>query len=256
MLLRSPWLIVALSCLAIPLPVAATEAQAMPGYITAAVADTRRPPEQIDRDSFRKPAQLIAFAGLKPGDKIADFMPGNAYFTRIFSDVVGRYGRVYAFLPTEQIANCSPEEIAGTRALIDDPGYGNVKVLTNAVARFRLPEKLDMVWTAQNYHDLHDAFMGPADLRKFNRSVFHALKPGGVFIVVDHAAEAGSGLRDTDTLHRIDPRSVRSEVEAAGFVLEAQSDLLHNTEDDHRRAVFDPLIRGRTDQIVYRFRRP
>ena len=87
-------------------------------------------------------------------------------------------------------------------------------------------------------------------------AIFRALKPGGVFIVIDHVAEAGSGLRDTDTLHRIDPAAIRRAVTEAGFVLEAESDALRNPDDTHRPRVFDPAIRGKTDQIVYKFMKP
>jgi predicted methyltransferase len=183
-------------------------------------------------------------------------MPGNAYFTRIFSDVVGPTGHVYAFIPVEQIANCPSAEIAGTQAMAHDPGYANVSVLTDSLANFRTPVKLDLLWTAQNYHDLHDSFLGPANVAKLNKAFFDALKPGGVFLVIDHVAAPGSGLRDTETLHRIDPARLRREVEAAGFVLEAQSQVLRNANDDHTRTVFDPLIRGKTDQVVLRFRKP
>jgi predicted methyltransferase len=226
-----------------------------PGLLKA-VADPRRPAEHIALDGRRKPAQMIAFAGVKPGDLVADFMPGGAYFTRLLSDVVTDTGRVYAFTPTEQINNCSPAEIAGTKAVERDPSYRNVTVLSGSVEQFALPDRVDVLWTAQNYHDLHDQFMGPPNVAIVNKAFFAALKPGGVFLVIDHAAEAGSGLRDTDTLHRIDPAALRREVEAAGFVFEAASNALANPDDDHRRRVFDPAIRGRTDQIVFRFRKP
>jgi predicted methyltransferase len=144
----------------------------------------------------------------------------------------------------------------GTRAVQRDVRYANVTVLVDAADRFAAPGQLDMVWTAQNYHDLHDSFMQPIDIAAFNRKIFRALKPGGVFLVIDHVATGGSGLRDTGTLHRIDPEAIRTEVTAAGFVLEAQSDLLRNPEDDHVLPVFDPAIRHRTDQIVYKFRKP
>jgi len=98
--------------------------------------------------------------------------------------------------------------------------------------------------------------MGPADVAALNKRFFDALKPGGVFIVIDHAAAPGSGLRDTETLHRIDPIRMQTEIEAAGFVLEVQSDVLRNLADDHTLAVFDPSIRGRTDQVELRFRKP
>jgi predicted methyltransferase len=228
----------------------------VPAAISAAVAESHRPPEQTRLDARRKPAQLIAFAGIKAGDRVADFMPGNGYFTRIFSTVVGSTGKVYAFIPEEQIKNCAPAEIAGSREIEHDPAYLNVVPLSAPVNRFSVPQPLDVVWTAQNYHDLHDAFLGPADIATVNKAFFDSLKSGGVLIVIDHAAASGSGLRDTEALHRIDPGSVRREIEAAGFVFEAQMDDLGNRDDDHSRSVFDPSIRGDTDQFVYRFRKP
>jgi len=230
--------------------------RAAPAYVTAAVADPTRPAEQVELDRWRKPAEVIAFAGLKRGDRIADFMSGNAYFTRIFSRVVGPEGRVYAFLPAQQIANCAPEETAGTKALERDHRYRNVTVQIAAADRFSAPQLLDMVWTAQNYHDLHDKFMAPTDVGAVNAAIFRALKPGGVYLVIDHVAEAASGLRDTEALHRIDPDTIRSEVTAAGFVFEGQSDVLRNPDDSHVKLVFDPAIRHRTDQVVLKFRKP
>jgi predicted methyltransferase len=224
--------------------------------LAGALADPRRPADQVSLDAARKPAQLLAFAQLKRGDRIADFMPGNAYFTRIMSDVVGDSGHVYAFLPAEQLAHCSPQEVAGTRLLEHDPSYANVSVLSDAAADFRVPEQLDLIWTAQNYHDLHDAFMGPADVAALNKRFFDALKPGGIYLVIDHVAGTGSDLRDTESLHRIDPKRMRQEIEAAGFIFDAQSSVLRNRSDDHKSSVFDASVRGRTDQAVYRFRKP
>jgi predicted methyltransferase len=228
----------------------------IPESILIAVADSHRPPEQSRLDAQRKPEQLLAFAGIKAGDRIGDFMPGNAYFTRIFSNAVGPTGQVYAFIPSEEIKNCPPAEVAGSRVVERDPLYRNVVQLTGPVNQFSTPHLLDVLWTSQNYHDLHDTFMGPADIGLVNKAFFQSLKPGGVLIIIDHAAAAGSGLRDTDSLHRIDPKSVRKEIQAAGFVFEAQSDVLKNVYDDHARSVFDSSIRGKTDQFVYRFRKP
>jgi predicted methyltransferase len=224
--------------------------------IASALADPRRPPDQVALDAWRKPEEVIAFAGIKRGDKIADFMSGAGYFTRLFSRVVGPEGRVYAFLPSEQLANCAPEETAGTQSLANSAQYPNVRVIIDAADRFAVPESLDLVWTAQNYHDLHDPFMAPTHVSKVNAAIFHALKPGGVFLVIDHAAAAGSGLRDTDTLHRIDPESIRAEVSAAGFVFESQSNALKNPDDNHQLRVFDVGIRHHTDQVVLKFRKP
>ena len=123
-------------------------------------------------------------------------------------------------------------------------------------ARLTAPEPLDVVFTSQNYHDYPDKFMGRIDPMVFNRAVYRALKPGGTFVVIDHAAQAGSGMRDTDTLHRIDPETVKKQVQAAGFVYAGAYDGLRNRADTHRLTVFDPKIRGRTDQFAFKFRKP
>jgi predicted methyltransferase len=245
------------ACLCCAAAAAAPPAQtAQTSQLAAALADPARPPEEVQLDALRKPAEVIAFAGLKSGDRVADFMAGNGYFTRIFSRVVGPAGRVYAFTPAQQLANCSPGETAGTRELAHDARYGNVAVLIDAADRFAVPEPVDLVWTAQNYHDLHDSFMKPIDVAAVNAAIYRALKPGGVYLVIDHAADAGSGLRDTETLHRIDPATIRAEVTAAGFVFEGESQVLRNPGDSHELRVFDAAIRHRTDQVVLRFRKP
>ncbi|MDR3510893.1 MAG: class I SAM-dependent methyltransferase [Caulobacteraceae bacterium] len=228
---------------------------AVPSNIAAAVADPGRPKDDLDRDALRHPAEVLAFAGVKPGDSVADLLPGGGYFTRIFSKAVGPSGHVYAIVPAE-IAKAFPKSVDGVKALAADPAYANVTVLVEPIEGFSAPAPLDLVWTAQNYHDLHDPFMGPADLAKVNGAIFAALKPGGTYLVLDHVAEAGSGLRDTNTLHRIDPAVVKTEVTAAGFVLAGQSGLLHNPGDAHIEKVFDPSIRGRTDQFIFKFRKP
>ena len=236
--------------------IAAEQETKAPSALVAALADAHRPHAQVELDAQRKPARLIGFAGVKPGDRVADFMPGNAYFTRILSKVVGAKGHVYAFIPTEEIKNCPPGEIAGSRAIEHDSWYSNVTQLSGPVNQFSTPQQLDVLWTAQNYHDLHDAFMGPPSIELLNKAFFDSLKPGGVLLVIDHAAAPGSALRDTETLHRIDPASARKEIESAGFVFEGEIDDLRNVDDDHSRSVFDPSIRGKTDQFVYKFRKP
>ncbi|HUX74595.1 MAG TPA: hypothetical protein VMV25_11980 [Steroidobacteraceae bacterium] len=224
----------------------------VPAAIVAAAADPHRPPADRARDADRKPAETVAFAGLRPGQKIGELLPGAGYFTRIFSQVVGRRGHVYAEAPPPGPGGKDYE--AGARALATDPHYANVTILAQPLATLHFPVALDMVWTSQNYHDLHN--IPGFDLVKFNRRVFAALKPGGIYLVLDHAAAAGSGTRDTATLHRIDPAVVKKEVLAAGFELEASSDLLHRPEDPHTARVFDPSIRGRTDQFIFKFRKP
>ena len=256
--MKSSLLAATLRCALATAPVlaAAPTSAASPAPLIAALSDPARPPQEVRLDALRKPAEVIAFAGLKSGDRVADFMSGNGYFTRIFSRVVGPTGRVYAFIPSQQLAHCSASETAGTRVLGHDTRYGNVQVLIDPADHFAVPAPVDLVWTAQNYHDLHDAFMKPIDVAAMNAAVYRALKPGGVYLIIDHAAEPGSGLRDTEKLHRIDPESIRAEVTAAGFVFEGESKALRNPDDLHKLLVFDPAIRHRTDQVVLKFRKP
>jgi predicted methyltransferase len=164
-----------------------------PAIVEAAISDPRRPDDQVKLDVTRRPAISVVFSEGKAGDRIADVMSGNGYFTRILSDVVGPSGHVYAYIPIEQIAHCSPREIAGTQAIVRDSSFRNVTLLTGSLADFHMPEKLDLIWMSQSYHDLHDSFLGPANVAVLNKALFEALKPGGVFLVIDHVAAAGSG---------------------------------------------------------------
>jgi predicted methyltransferase len=226
----------------------------IPPNIVAAVANPNRPEADRARDGNRKPAECLAFAGVKPGDRVADIVPGGGYFTRLFSKAVGPNGYVYAYAPSDIDAIYKKHGMAMPPPA--DPNYPNVSYVHAPIEKFVAPEKLDIAWTSQNYHDLHDKFFGPPDINKVDKAIFDSLKPGGVFIVLDHAAENGSGLRDTDTLHRIDEAAVKKEVEAAGFKLVAESDVLRNPGDPHTKNVFDPSIRGKTDQFILKFRKP
>lgn len=226
----------------------------VPAYIRSALQDPARS-QDAQADARRHPGELVAFAQVKPGDTVVDLIPGSGYWTRVFSQVVGPHGHVYMVWPNEYVKD-DPDDYALTQALAKDPHYANVTLLTEPAARFSVPVKVDVVWTSQNYHDYPDKFMGSVDPGVLDRAVFKALKPGGVFVVVDHVAEAGSGMRDTDTLHRIDPRIVRAQVTAAGFRFAGESSVLRNPADNHTLKVFDPAIRGRTDQFSFLFRKP
>jgi predicted methyltransferase len=254
-MLRHSSMILAGIFLAMSALIQASAAQADPAIISVAIANPARPDSDREQDANRKPLEVLEFTGVKPGDRVADFIPGAGYVTRLFSKIVGEKGHVYAIVP-EELFNMKKNADAAVKAMAADPAYSNVTVLRESVNKFKAPEKLDMVWTSMNYHDLHDPFLGPADMATLNKAVFNALKPGGVYIVLDHAAAAGSGLRDTNTLHRIDPEAVKKELLAAGFVLEAQSDVLHNPADDHSAKVFDPAIRGKTDKFIFKFQKP
>jgi len=233
----------------------ASSTDRIPKYVTAAIANQARKEKDPDIDARRHPAELMVFAGVKPGDKVLDLIPGSGYFTKIFSGIVGKHGHVYSVWPNEYDAESHPDS-DNLRTLAKTPPFTNVTVIVQPANALSAPEPLDVVFTSQNYHDYPDKFMGPTDPMILDRAVYQALKPGGVFIVIDHAAEAGSGLRDTETLHRIDPETVKAQVTAAGFRFEGSSDVLRNPADPHTVKVFDPSIRRHTDQFVFRFRKP
>jgi len=229
---------------------------AIPANIAAAVADAARPDADRARDGNRKPAQTLAFTGVKPGARVAELLPGGGYFTRIFSKAVGSTGHVYALVPAPlpDAPADVPDFAARVKAIAADPNYANVEVVVEPFSQLSVPAPVDLVWTSQNYHDLHN-FPG-LDLGIFNKMVFDDLKHGGIYLVLDHAAETGSGGRDTATLHRIDSETVKQEVLAAGFVFVGSSDLLHQPGDSRKIKVFDPAVRGRTDQFILKFRKP
>lgn len=237
------------------LVVAPAFAARIPAYVTAAVADAGRPDADKQRDENRKPAELVTFAGVKPGTRIVDLIPGGGYFTRIFARTVGDKGFVYAYVPSE-LDPLLQKRYGTTDVSKNFSAYPNVSVLHAPIGKFVTPEPVDIVWTSDNYHDLHDSFFGPADLAVVNKAIFDSLKHGGLYMVVDHAAPNGSGLADTDTLHRIDEATVKKEVEAAGFKLVGESSVLRNPSDDRTTKVFDSAIRGKTDQFVLKFRKP
>jgi predicted methyltransferase len=236
-----------LALTAAPAPAAMRTSKA----IAAAVADPARPAADRARDAERKPAACLAFAGVRPGMTIAELFPGKGYFSRIFSRAVGPHGHVYEVGPAPKKPGTPP----ATQAIADDPHYDhNISVLVEPLTNFSVPQPVDLVWTSQNYHDLHN--VPGLNVADFDRQVYKALKPGGIFIVLDHVAPAGSGFTDTSTLHRIDPEAVKKEVTSAGFEFVGESNVLRNSHDPHTNKVFDPSIRGHTDQFIYKFRKP
>ena len=219
--------------------------------IAAAVADSARPAADRERDAARKPAACLEFAGVHPGATVAELFPGKGYFSRIFSRAVGPSGHVYEVGPPPKKPGTPP----AVQKLADDPHYyHNITVLLEPLTDFSVPKPVDLVWTSQNYHDLHN--VPGLNVADFDRQVYKALKPGGVFLVLDHVAPAGSGFSDTSTLHRIDPEAAKKEIMSAGFEFVGQSDALSNPQDPHTNKVFDPSIRGHTDQFIYKFRKP
>jgi predicted methyltransferase len=164
--------------------------------------------------------------------------------------VLGAKGKLYAATsPPKPDAPPPP-----VQAIAADPHYGNVSVSLQRAADLKLPQGADLVWTSRNYHDFHN--IPDVDVATINRAVFAALKPGGTYLVLDHAAEAGSGTRDTNTLHRIDAEAVKKEVSSVGFKLAGESDILRNKSDPHTAKVFDAEIKGHTDQFILKFTKP
>lgn len=217
-----------------------------------ALAAGIRPDADIARDASRKPQDMVAFAKIAPGAKVVDIIAGGGYFTRVFANAVGPTGKVTAIVPPSA-AQLDATAAKAVTDLASDASYGNIVVAPAIDAA--MAASFDVAWTAQNYHDLH-AFLPPAGVTAFNKQVFAALKPGGTYVVLDHAAVAGSGTGAVKTLHRIDPAVVKAEVIAAGFVFDGESRALLNPADPRSAAIFDPAIRGKTDQFVYRFKKP
>ncbi|WP_199698823.1 class I SAM-dependent methyltransferase [Aurantiacibacter zhengii] len=232
------------SALESPAPVSYALAD-MGDYIMAAVLSPARPAEDKARDEARQPEEIVAFAGVQRGDTIAEMAPGGGYYTRILSQTVGPEGKVYALMPAFY---ANREGGLDTINAIAEQ-YGNVEVVVvEGYDAMSLPEQVDLVWTTENYHDFANGDIGVT-----NAWAFDALKPGGIYFVEDHAAP-GTGLAATSTLHRIDPAAVREQVAAAGFTLEAESDVLRNPADPHTAGPRE--FGGVTDKFAFRFRKP
>jgi len=210
-----------------------------------------------ERDATRKPAEVMQFFGIEPGMEVLDLFSGGGYFSELLSYVVGPTGSVTAHTNAAYLGFVGEE----TKARYADERLPNVEVLVAENNELALPEgKFDAVVMILSYHDIYyvnpeDGWAridGPALLAEIRSG----MKPGAILGIVDHVAESGSPVETGGTLHRIDPAVIRAEIEAAGFVFEDETGILRNPDDDHMKNVFDPAIRGRTDQVVLRFRTP
>lgn len=228
-------------------------ADATPSTIALAVHNPNRPDKDTVRDDARKPVEVLNFAGVKPGQQVLELIPGGGYFTRLLSVAVGPTGHVTEAVPLIGGADMSK----ASNGVAADPHFTNVsEEPMSGEALAKTPGEYDLVWTSQNYHDLHLSAL-KLDVVGLDRLIFAALKPGGEFFIEDHAAKPGSDVTPTaDALHRIDEDFVKKEVESVGFVLARESDVLRNPADDHTLRVFDAAIRGHTDQFLLVFKKP
>jgi predicted methyltransferase len=238
----------AAAMLGAPMAVVAAPAPLAPA---AVLADPARPAADKALDANRKAAEMLTFIGVRPGDKVADIFPGGGYFTRVFSKAVGPTGKVYGVLKNPPKDN----------SLTTTPGFSNIVLAVQPWENFNPPEKLDVIFSSQFQHDLYNpqygaAGGGEAGVDKVNKAMFDALKPGGLFVVVDHAGRPGTGTSEFNTLHRIEKSAVVASLTKAGFRLEGESPILANPADPKTANVFAPEIRGKTDQFVLKFRKP
>jgi predicted methyltransferase len=222
-------------------------------FIKTAVADPHRPASDTMRDADRKPVDMLAYSSIKPGDTVAELIPGGGYSTRLLSAAVGPKGHIYSI----NLATLNDRIKSQIDAVANDPPYANVSVLNENFDNLTVPAPVDMFWTAQNYHDFQNPGMFHADTAAMDRAVFAALKPGGFFVVIDHAAAPGSGTRDAGTLHRIDSAVVKKEAMAAGFKLVGDYKVFANPEDDHtRRVTGQDGIGDKSDKFYLKFQKP
>jgi predicted methyltransferase len=225
--------------------------------IAAAVAAPGRPAAATALDASRKPAEVLAFLGLKSGDKVADIMTGTGYWAEIIAPAVGKKGKVTAFEPNQFAAD--PDAVKAWDALAKrHPEINLVKYPFDAFTA--APGSFDFTIINLSYHDLYweSAKFGipRTDPAAFVKTLYAATKPGGIVGIIDHVGSTGDTRQTVEKLHRIDPAVVKADFTAAGFVLEAESPILANPQDDHSKLVFDPAIRGKTDRFVFRFRKP
>jgi predicted methyltransferase len=214
--------------------------------------------KEISMYEQSKLSELTRFAGVDSGFTVIDVYPGDGDWTRLFSDIVGPKGRVYSFVPAE-VAHFKNDPLGRMRTLAKETGRENVDAVSaDLVALADATQPADVLWLHLFYHDLHTELMqaNGATAAQFNRAVFERLKPGGSYVIVDHAAALGKGTSDAQSLHRIEPAFARKEVEAAGFVLDAESAMLANKDDQHSIKAFDPSIKGKTDRFAFRFVKP
>lgn len=230
---------------------AATASPQLQAVITQAVADPARPADAKAADELRKPAETLAFSGVRPGMVVGEFYPGGGYFTRMLSDVVGPTGHVYG------LENAGWKgAVEANNKLLAEGKWKNVSMDAQPFGTVSFPKPLDVAWVTQNYHDLKIAEYGTVDTLAFDRAVYKALKPGGIYFILDHQGPADLTDAQIAKMHRINRDIVVKEVTAAGFKLVDEGKFLRRPGDDHTLSIFDKKIQGHTDQYALKFVKP
>ena len=235
----------------------AASASAKPADVAAAVANTAaRSPDNVKLDEGRKPAEVLQFLGLQQGMQAIDMFGGNRYWAEIMAPAVGPKGYVTVWEPAQFYDKEAADKFAAFQQTTP-----NTHLMVTPFEALALPAKAyDFMMINLNYHDTYweSAKYGVKrmDPNDFLKTVYAAMKPGGVVGVIDHVANPGDTRENVEKYHRIDPATVKADFERAGFKLEAESDILRNPADDHSLLVFNPQIRGKTDRFIYKFRKP
>lgn len=232
---------------------AAPQPETEPMSLAERLADADRPEGDVELDAMRHPAEILSFVGVEPGWRVADLGAGGGYYTRVLSAAVGGDGHVHT-----QNFDWIVERFPNVSSAMDamEAGHSNVSAhVTGEDAPLEgMETPLDAVFIVLLYHDV---VLEPGeDLAAMNRAIYDGLRPGGLYVIIDHAARDGSGTEDLESLHRIDEALVRQQVEAAGFELHGESDILANPDDDRTLNVFEPAIRRQTDRFVLVYRKP
>ncbi|HVY87810.1 MAG TPA: hypothetical protein VG942_03030 [Hyphomonadaceae bacterium] len=251
--MKSQWRLYAVFAAAV-LALSACATAPAPIPTEQAMKDPRRPAEDVALDSQRQGAAVLDISGIRPGWKVADLMQGAGYFTRLFVAKVGPAGKVYAWSP-DAFMKAKPALYDDSLNVLQRAYPTQIVTMRSSFDDLVFPEKLDLIFTSQNYHDLHMKVFPEGLAAEMNRKVYDSLKPGGIYLVVDHVANPDTADAP-NTVHRIDPAVLRKEIEAAGFKFDGESTALRRPADDHKLMVMNPAIRGKTDQIIYRFRKP
>ena len=249
-----PFALLGAAVLAAPLLAKPAVTVTKPAPAAMWLADPLRSEAMRKLDEGRMPAQVLAFAGVKPGQTVLDFFAGSGYYSLLLARAVGPKGKVFAANPPGEHDAKAWEPLAGK--------IPQLHVMVAEVAQMQFaPRSLDLIFSNLNYHDLYwesEKYHFPrVEVPRALAAWFTQVKPGGHVVIIDHAGSAGGDPREvTERLHRIDPARVKADMTAAGFIFEAESNLLRRSEDDHSKLVFDPAVRGKTDRFILKFRRP